>query len=119
MCLVKKNGKPYCTCPLDSGLILGNDNQTCGERPTCQSDQFECGIGDPYCIPLQWRCDGQFECSDHSDEVNCPECGNGMFRCRNGQCVDATFICDKKIHCNDSSDESNCCEKTEFTCAVR
>ena len=34
----------------------------------------------PGCIPLQWRCDGQAECADHSDEMNCPECGTGQFR---------------------------------------
>ncbi len=89
MCLVReKTGEPYCTCPQGSGLVLNNDDETCGAPPTCSSEQFTCTSGGPhFCIPLQWRCDGQAECSDFSDEINCPECGNGNFRCRNGLCI--------------------------------
>jgi len=32
---------------------------------------FRCD-GDDTCIPLQWQCDGQHDCSDGLDEVNCP-----------------------------------------------
>lgn len=119
MCLVdEKTSKPFCTCPLGTGLVMSADELTCGQPPTCKTDEFTCESGTMACIPLQWRCDGQAECSDHSDEVSCPECGNGKFRCRSGQCVNASLICDGVQHCKDSSDELSCCPKGKFQCSV-
>lgn len=35
----------------------------------CGEDQFVCG--DQTCIPVNWRCDGDNDCDDQSDEQNC------------------------------------------------
>ena len=35
-----------------------------------QPEKFECTNG--FCIDLKSRCDGRFDCSDRSDEINCP-----------------------------------------------
>lgn len=45
-------------------MILGN-------KRNCTDDQFECRNG--LCVPKSWRCDGENDCRDYSDEE---ECGN-------------------------------------------
>lgn len=40
------------------------------ETPDCPPDQLKCLTG--ACYSLEERCDGEFACSDHSDEAGCP-----------------------------------------------
>ena len=111
------------TCGCPPGLSLGSDNVTCGHPPTCQPTEFTClsrGVGGagPACIPSQWRCDGQSECADRSDELDCPECGAGQFRCQSGECVASSGLCDGTPDCEDGTDETLCCPQGQFQCAV-
>nr|AVT42511.1 Wnt co-receptor arrow [Lithobius atkinsoni] len=114
LCLVDKEGKGRCSCPLS--LVLAEDERTCAEPPTCNPDQFTCDSGNINCIPLVWRCDGAPECEDRSDEINCPACVEAQFRCRNGQCIDQKYMCDGVTQCQDDSDEERCCGKDQFSC---
>ena len=121
LCLVSTGGAAFCSCPLDSGLVLNADGETCGLPPTCKPTEFACGGVGSHCIPLKWRCDGDKECADFSDEVGCPDCHGdpGKFLCKNGDCVNATLLCDGKDDCADHSDEASCCrsQENEFRCA--
>ena len=38
---------------------------------TCTDDKFRCG--DDTCINGRWRCDGDYDCEDLSDELECRE----------------------------------------------
>ena len=42
------------------------------EPPSCSSDEFMCADG-LQCITDVWKCDGEKDCSDGSDEVGCKE----------------------------------------------
>lgn len=35
----------------------------------CEADQFRCNDG--LCIPASWQCDGDKDCSDYTDELEC------------------------------------------------
>lgn len=88
----------------------------------CKADQFQCLNG--ACIDLRLRCNRQYDCSDGSDEENCPTappptqteppypgitCSPGQRPCSSGrQCVRFNQFCDGRVDCYDLSDESHC-----------
>lgn len=41
------------------------------EGKICASDEFTCRGKPGECVPLTWMCDGNFDCSDGSDERSC------------------------------------------------
>lgn len=77
-----------------------------GPVKACEKDQFQCR--NKRCIPLVWRCDEDDDCSDNSDEDDCPKrtCVDSDFTCDSGHCIPGRWKCDGEEECPDGSDES-------------
>nr|XP_015220753.1 PREDICTED: CD320 antigen isoform X2 [Lepisosteus oculatus] len=87
---------------------------------TCEPSQFSCATGK--CVPAIWKCDGDEDCEDGSDEAHCWRGTCSGFRCKDGECIDKTWLCDGEPDCRDGSDELEdiCgpkqCKRDEFLC---
>lgn len=70
LCLIAPGGSSFsCSCP--DFFILGPDRKTC--MANCSIRQFRCGPSDDRCISILWKCDGENDCKDGSDEPS--DCG--------------------------------------------
>jgi len=86
----------------------------------CGPNEFACKSGT--CIQVDWVCDTEADCTDGSDELNCPsDCsGDHQLQCKNGQCISREFQCDGDDDCGDLTDEVDChkvqCPAGEVQC---
>ncbi|KAM7405195.1 hypothetical protein PAMP_012476 [Pampus punctatissimus] len=91
----------------------------------CRVDQATCQSGE--CIPRDYICDGEKDCSDGSDEYRCgtpSPCEPNEFKCKNGRCALKLWRCDGDNDCEDNSDETDCptkgpgdrCAPEQFEC---
>ncbi|XP_065641308.1 low-density lipoprotein receptor-related protein 2 [Hydra vulgaris] len=70
----------------------------------CFNYQFQCFNDE--CIPLFWKCDGRYDCSDNSDEdPSICKCSSFQFYCSSGECIQWYRKCDGRYDCLDNSDE--------------
>lgn len=124
LCLIKPGGVDrHCMCP--EKHYLSPDKSVC--LSNCSSSEFTC-TNTFKCIPSWYKCDGEDDCGDNSDEIgpcshyHCPK--TGLFQCasanKSSDCFSPTAICDGDAHCKDGSDELNChnytCLNSYFKC---
>lgn len=108
-------------------VLVPQDNKLeAQDIKTCKKNEFSC-FSSGQCIPRIWRCDGEIDCSDSSDEHGCPKendvqihhvnCSYGEFTCADQLgCVLANQKCDGIKHCLDGSDEwEETCLKSKQT----
>ncbi|KPP79606.1 atrial natriuretic peptide-converting enzyme-like [Scleropages formosus] len=110
---------PHLWCPLtqtgmgpcSKGSSTAPGTFHCGGGTRCKAvcdPDKEHRCGDGRCITKDWLCDGDHDCIDKSDEVNCSCKSQGLLECHSGQCVPSAFRCDGDEDCKDGSDEKNC-----------
>uniref|UniRef100_A0A9J8C7Z3 Low density lipoprotein receptor-related protein 1Ab n=2 Tax=Cyprinus carpio carpio TaxID=630221 RepID=A0A9J8C7Z3_CYPCA len=128
LCLLTPTGRS-CACADDQ--ILDTDNKTCTANPSyvpppqCQPGEFACKNN--RCIQDRWKCDGDNDCLDNSDEA--PElchqhtCPADRFKCQNNRCIPLRWLCDGDNDCGNDEDESNStclartCPSNQYPCA--
>ena len=100
-------------CP-DASDEMGCPPQPCNSSDVVTSHRDGAGGGEPIsplfdfipcntttnCILPSWKCDGQNDCWDNSDEMGCPTqavatCASGGFSCENHKCIPKTWLCDR------------------------
>ncbi|XP_038048392.1 low-density lipoprotein receptor-related protein 4-like isoform X2 [Patiria miniata] len=89
--------------------------------PSCEEGWFACPEGLVQCIPAAWVCDGDGDCGNGSDELDCPEpiCDENLnFQCVSShRCIPKTWKCDGDSDCSDDSDEDVVlCGEARHTC---
>lgn len=102
---------------MQDDCLDGSDEASCptpATSNTCEPQEFRCESGPTKCIPVPWRCDGEADCLDRSDEKDCSAntCESWQFQCAvSKRCIYQSWVCDGELDCKhegDRSDEMNC-----------
>ncbi|XP_011894048.1 PREDICTED: low-density lipoprotein receptor-related protein 1B [Cercocebus atys] len=127
LCLAIPGGR-VCACA--DNQLLDENGTTCTFNPgealprICKAGEFRCK--NRHCIQARWKCDGDDDCLDGSDEdsVNCfnHSCPDDQFKCQNNRCIPKRWLCDGANDCGSNEDESyqtcaaRTCQVDQFSC---
>ena len=95
--------------PVDQPVMLSHYDEEEEEQNCREGEEWKCRDG--LCVPKDKRCDGHFNCFDHSDEFDCDPCPtfDGYFHCGNNtSCLHPSKKCDGVYNCWDGADEHGC-----------
>ncbi|XP_070533559.1 uncharacterized protein [Ptychodera flava] len=115
-CMTNVRMERECWCVNERGEFLEYATVTDDEVPNCNNGTSKCSIlefdcQNGLCIPFLFTCDGDNDCSNGLDELNCNAClllEYNSYTCSNGSCVSFGKVCDGVKDCIDGSDETDC-----------
>ncbi|XP_048451325.1 prolow-density lipoprotein receptor-related protein 1-like isoform X2 [Rhincodon typus] len=116
-CIQHTNGV-YCLCPdgEDCSPDTWEVQQDYGTTLQCDRTFFLCDDGSE-CVSMEYKCDGDRDCPDGSDEIGCSEvCDEpDAFHCSDGtKCIQGELRCDGIEQCPDGSDEIGCSQESDI-----
>ncbi|CAL4064347.1 unnamed protein product, partial [Meganyctiphanes norvegica] len=114
-CFVKDGVQDFCDIPrcVDATTESKDETENFIEFPdSCPADHFTCDCGD--CILQEYLCDEQIDCSDQSDEKNCPDYSSEFTKLAGHQLTGNEV--EKWLHTEKKACSRRCAESKKFVC---
>ncbi|XP_067928026.1 uncharacterized protein [Watersipora subatra] len=109
-----------CSCHSDEDPQICNG--TCPPGSVwCQLDSYNLATYEySYYSCINVSCDGNPQCRNHEDQLNCNNCDSSDFVCDDGECISSSWECDSIIDCSNAEDEWYCgsqhCDDYQMVC---